>query len=402
MVKSATKKTLVKKSKAKQPVPINKRSRRNLFVALSALVVLLLVLGAGLLLRHPAEQLTADGPLSRQVSVYQQSIIKQYPPGPVMAALQYAYVSSAYYDALKAGDQADALAAAGSMLSTIYPAQAHDISEHIASLAAKNKVEQKSIQSGSPLEKIINTYTVRYTNDGHTLAWDGVIPSGQGKWTKVSAGNPISPRAGDWKTWNVNQPIAVSPPPVYGSAEDARQLAIVQRAVASRNGEDVNIINFWAGGLGTETPSGIWQNQLFRTVQSGLPANAVLADKSYALIQKNLTQTISDAFIQCWKVKYIYWTARPSMRIPTLVTAMNDPTFPSYISGHSTISKAAADVLSVMVPKYQQQWEAMAVQARDSRLKAGIHFEADNIEGFKVGTNVAQQTIAAAHLRAVE
>jgi hypothetical protein len=110
---------------------------------------------------------------------------------------------------------------------------------------------------------------------------------------------------------------------------------------------------------------------------------------------------MSDAFMECWKVKYTYWTARPDMRMPGLQTGMPDPNFPSYISGHSTVSKAAADVLSVMVPKYRDQWEAMAAEARYSRLVAGIHFEIDNSVGFDVGSNVAEQAIASLHVSQV-
>src|SRR5207245_2468798 len=130
-------------------------------------------------------------------------------------------------------------------------------------------------------------------------------------------------------------------------------------------------INFWGGTPGTDSPSGIWQNQLYKTIKSDLPKDSLQADKTYAAIQMDIAQAMSDAFMECWKVKYSYWTARPTMRIPGLQTAMDNPNFPSYISGHSTISKAAADVLSVLVPKYQMQWEAMASEARDSRLSAG-------------------------------
>jgi hypothetical protein len=43
----------------------------------------------------------------------------------------------------------------------------------------------------------------------------------------------------------------------------------------------------------------------------------------------------------------------------------------------------------------------MAVEARQSRLIAGIHYDIDNEQGFKVGTQVAQQVIAIKNLQQV-
>jgi hypothetical protein len=170
-------------------------------------------------------------------------------------------------------------------------------------------------------------------------------------------------------------------------------LQIVKQASANRNGNDINTINFWGGTPGTNAPSGIWQDQIYKKVHQLLPSDPLLADKKYSAIQATSAQTMSDAFMECWKIKYTYWTARPDMRDPSIKTAMDDPNFPGYISGHSTISKAAADILSVMVPSEASSWESMATEARNSRLVAGIHFDIDNKVGFDVGTEVAKQVI---------
>ncbi|MEO7364321.1 MAG: hypothetical protein ABIV43_02325 [Candidatus Saccharimonadales bacterium] len=384
---------------AKKSKPAKAARRRvNSSLRLVGLIVLvgLIAIVAWALLR-PDTLDRSVGPLSRQVNVYQQSIIKQLKPPPTLAGLQYAYVATAYNDGLKSGGQPVALAAAGGVLDTIYPGQRAATAIALKQLAAKNDVKPNQVAAQS----IIDRYTQRYANDGHDAVWNGVIPVGLGKWHKVDARDPLSPTAGNWQSWNVTTAIDVPPPPAYGSAEDLRQIAIVERAVAGRNGQDINLVNFWGGTPGTETPGGIWQNQLYKTVAADLPADLLAADQQYSSVQSSTAQSISDAFIECWKIKYTYWTARPSMRITGLSTAMENPLFPSYISGHSTISKAAADTLSVTVPKYARDWQSMADDARRSRLVAGIHFDVDNAQGYVVGSEVAQQTIKSLQLVSV-
>ena len=338
-------------------------------------------------------------PLSRQVMDYQQTIVRAVKPPPTTAALQYAYVSSAYADGIHSGSQRTALQAAQAMLEMIYPEKKAEISAHIVKLAADNNL-QEFIVPDTRATELAQGYASRYAGDGHSLVWDLSIPKGPGKWIQTTPKDPMTPRAGEWQRWNVQTAIDVPPPPVLNSSEDRKQIAGVSAAAASRNGQDVNTINFWGGTPGTETPSGIWQNQLYATIRTELPKNHITADQKYALVQKVLAQTESDAFMECWKVKYTYWTARPSMRIPGLVTAMDNPNFPSYISGHSTISKAAADVLGVLTPQHKAAWNSMAMEARQSRLKAGIHFDIDNAVGYDVGSAVASQTIAKLGLKA--
>ncbi len=377
-------------------------TKRPLVILISLAVILLAGAYGGFTMHARAVSRTATlarYPLSHQVVEYQESLIKELRPAPTLAALQYAYVASAYYDALTQGGQSTGLTAAMSLMQTVYPEKTGAIRQETLLLASQN---QLAPATNHPVALAVATmYQQRYDRDGHSLVWDGKIPTGPGKWLKTTLNDPFTPRAGDWQRWNVTQPITVPAPPIYGSLEDRQQLAIVKEAVATRNGQDINTINFWGGTPGSETPAGIWQNELYKTVASDLPGTILAADIQYALVQKDLAQTLSDAFMECWKVKYSYWTARPSMRIPGLQTAMNDPNFPGYISGHSTISKAAADVLSTLVPRHQSAWQSMAIEARQSRLKAGIHFDVDNVVGFQVGDEVGRQTITKLQLRTV-
>ena len=64
------------------------------------------------------------------------------------------------------------------------------------------------------------------------------------------------------------------------------------------------------------------------------------------------------------------------------------PNFPSYISGHSTFSGAAATVLGYLIPERKSAYEAMAGEASMSRLYGGIHYRSDCETGLVVGKNV--------------
>jgi hypothetical protein len=375
-----------------------KRSRR-LVIAISGGVAVLMIATSAVAygLMQPAKT-PANGPISRQVLLAAEDHIKAVPPGPTLGALDYAYVASVYHDSLQASNQAQALAADKQMMEILFPTRRAIVDSQITEIAKSNHIKMPSALD-SKVISIVSAYTSRYKNDGHTLTWDGTKPSGPEHWSSLIGAAPITPRAGDWQRWEINQPITVPAPPVFGSAEDNRQLNIVRQAVSKRNGEDINIINFWAGQPGSETPGGIWQNVMFDRIHGDISTNAVEADKQYAYIQSILARTVSDAFMECWKVKYTYWTARPDMRLPGISTAMDDPNFPGYVSGHATISKAAADVLSILVPRYGSEWEADAAQARYSRLVAGIHFDSDNAAGFTVGTAVGQQYANELHLQ---
>ena len=380
-------------------------SRIKRIPRLGLLAAVAIVLGLSVVLiqmKLSATEPTAgrDGPVSRQVLLASETEIKSLRPGPTIGALDYAYVASVYSGVLAVSNQSEAVSAAQTMMKTLFPTQTVSVDASIAHVISLNHL--KTVGSVSQLSasagRVLSSFQKRYETDKHDLVWGGAYPTGPGKWRQV-AGPPITPRAGEWQRWNVNAAIPLPPPPALGSEEDRRQLTIVAQAAAKRTGEDINEINFWAGQPGSETPGGIWQNVMYKKIQGDLAPQATAADVQYAQIQTVLAQSISDAFMECWKVKYTYWTARPDMRLPGLSTAMNDPAFPSYISGHATISKAAADVLSVIVPKYATTWESDADQARHSRLVAGIHFDIDNQEGYVVGSNVAQQTIAQLQLK---
>ena len=76
---------------------------------------------------------------------------------------------------------------------------------------------------------------------------------------------------------------------------------------------------------------------------------------------------------------------------PYLVT----PPFPSYVSGHSTQSAAAAVVLGSFFPAERQRLWEQALEAAQSRLYGGIHFRFDNAEGLRLGADIGRAALPA-------
>lgn len=220
-------------------------------------------------------------------------------------------------------------------------------------------------------------------------------------WVKETATSPFSPKISQHERFNLKDfTYQVPEPPKYMSEEYKAELQKVIDAAQNRTLEQGAIVNFFGGVPGTEQPAGIWQNIYFDYVKNYNQNNwnkivgKQIDEKEYAYKQMVLAQVLADAFMECWKVKYTYQTKRPSMAADILGKkinlAMPNPPFGSYVSGHSTISFAAATVLSAMFPENADNFLKQAEDAKNSRLWAGIHFDYDNIEGKKLGTAIGE------------
>jgi membrane-associated phospholipid phosphatase len=100
-----------------------------------------------------------------------------------------------------------------------------------------------------------------------------------------------------------------------------------------------------------------------------------------------------DAAVACWDTKFAYFNPRPSQLDPDIRTVIGLPNFPSYISGHSTYSAAAADVLSYIFPAGASAFDSLKEEAAISRLYGGIHYRSDIEIGKTVGKRVGDYTI---------
>ena len=220
------------------------------------------------------------------------------------------------------------------------------------------------------------------------------------------------------------------PPPALDSAEYAEAVDEVMRLGAYdselRTADQTEIAVFWADSGGTFTPPGHW-NQIASDAISTRQLDLIDSARTFAL----LNYALADAGIAAWDAKYGYDLWRPIDAIRRADTDGNDatepnadwmpliatPPFPTYTSGHSTFSGAAAEVLTVLfgeefafsseidrqssagqrplpadriVTRYFTSfWEA-AEEAGISRIYGGIHFSFDNTAGLESGRSVGE------------
>ena len=105
-----------------------------------------------------------------------------------------------------------------------------------------------------------------------------------------------------------------------------------------------------------------------------------------------------DAAVACWDAQFTYFNPRPSQLDPAIRTAIGLPNFPSYTSGHSTFSAAAAEVLSYLFPSGAATFDAQKKEAAISRLYGGIHYRPDIEVGKDHGKRVGGYTVRFARL----
>jgi membrane-associated phospholipid phosphatase len=294
-----------------------------------------------------------------------------------------------------------ATAAAGT-LATLFPDEPGSALEALAAEAAESRVVaglayRSDVVAGQAIGRAVAALAVaRASADGADATWDGVRPEGEGTWQPTPPdyrAEPVDPMAGTWRTWLVPDVIAARPasPPAWGSAAWEAQIGAVQEAVARRTPDQEDAVHRWAGGPGTVTPAGLWIE-----IARDLIKRDGLDDADAAHVLATTSVALADAFICCWDTKYAYWYARPVTADPGLNVLIPTPPFPSYTSGHSTISAAAAAVLGHHFPADQSWLQEQAFEAKQSRLWAGIHYPIDNDVGAAMGDVVGQLTVKVA------
>lgn len=228
------------------------------------------------------------------------------------------------------------------------------------------------------------------------------------------------------------------PPPAIGSEKLNNEIREVIDMQANLTNEQKALVEFMRDGPKSVQQAGHWfifsQNVSVRD-------NHTLDDdvKMYFLIEA----AAMDAFIACWDAKMFYDFARPYSLVHDyyqnqLITIWGGPgkgmiqakgqdwrpyspetflcpAFPSYVSGHSTVSGACAetlrlftgsdyfgeevkrvpgaltdpdnvgDTVTLKFPTFTQT----ANMAGISRVLGGYHIQSDNIEGLKLGRSVA-------------
>lgn len=341
-------------------------------------------------------------------------LVRKYRLNPLRAARTFSYLTVALHDAVlscqaRFGANPEYCTAsihctAGRVIEYLFPEEAkgkwigegvalasrsaHSIRgdwEHLWSLAARTAeaVIDLALTDGSAR---INALVQPPKNI--ELVWKAAPP--------LWSSRPVEPGAQNWRPWLVPSSVGEKcPPPVTLSPKKyAEEIRLVYETHQSLTSDQKKTAEDWNLDLGTVTPPGVW---LKKTIESASFGKLPLIEQTGVL--SLLTTTMLDAFSACWYVKFTWWTERPITAIrrlydPAFLPHVLTPSFPSYTSGHATVSGAAATILSNVLPKHKNEWQHAAQEAADSRLYGGIHFTFDNEEGLMLGRKVAALALA--------
>ena len=188
----------------------------------------------------------------------------------------------------------------------------------------------------------------------------------------------------------------------------------------TRTADQTNIAYFWVDGPGTASPPGHWNR-----IAGELSISAGLSLEENARLFAMLNVTQADAGIATWDSRRAHNLWRPIDAIQQAdidgnVATIQDaawapliptPSFPTYNSGHSAFSAAAAETLGLYfgtdniafttssespflnssnnTRSYTSLSQA-ALEAGMSRIYGGIHYSFDNDAGQQLGKDVAQ------------
>ncbi len=353
-----------------------------------------------------------------------RDLVSEMKLNPVEASRAYALLSVAQHDALLAARQAQeefcrpapsaidsSLSAVGHASSPSYPSdhaavasasrmvlayifpQKLDVLNRQAEQHTDSRLQgglnlRSDIIEGDRIGRAVALRVIEYAahdNPGAEAA--STAPQGPGIW-RSSATPPtpgLHPEWGKVRPWNMESgsQFRPEPPPAFESKEFKAALAEVRLISETRSPEQLRIATFWADGPGSATPPGHWNQIATELIQK-----YGLNDSQSSHVYATLNMAMADAGIACWDAKYSFWLIRPSQVDAAITTPVGLPNFPSYVSGHSTFSAAAAEVLSYFFPAEAKDLQSKAQEASMSRVYGGIHYRFDAEKGLELGHKV--------------
>ena len=370
---------------------------------------------------------------------------------PPYAARAYAYVSAAQYDALvacwyykgkynrKAPYQVDSTikAMAGKtglssypsegavlagvtaeMMQLLFPDEIANVQQKLQqqemTLIASGAATRSDVTAGETLgRQIADVFIARARSDkagaavGTPAIWAQYVTTAQAAsqvpWLSLEtpARPPMLPLFGKVKGFLCDSATIVAlrpgPPPSTSSDEMKAETAAALAQIKNATRDQMKIVQFWADGVATVTPPGHW-NAIAATDFINQNWSEVRWARNMALL--NMAEM--DAAISCWDIKYFYFNPRPSQMDANIKTLTGVPNFPAYVSGHSMFSSAAATILGHILPSRASAYQAMAQEAANSRIYAGIHYKIDCSVGMTVGANVGNKAIQRAQTDGAE
>ncbi|HEY5773864.1 MAG TPA: vanadium-dependent haloperoxidase [Chitinophagaceae bacterium] len=263
-----------------------------------------------------------------------------------------------------------------------------------------------------------------------------VLNDASGRWipTPPMYGTAVEPH------WNEIRPMIMDsasqfkpiPPPIFDikNKNSVYYQALMEVKTVGENltDEHKHIADFWddnpfkmnvVGHVNFATkkfsPPGHWMNIV------GIGAKAAKADFNTTVAAYAQTSiALFDAFISCWDEKFRSNYVRPETEINRIDESwhpyIQTPPFPSYTSGHATISAAAAEAMTAwfgdnlsftdtsllefgIANQEIKSFREAAKEAGMSRLYGGIHYRFDNENGAAAGTKLGAYLVSRLKLK---
>jgi hypothetical protein len=295
------------------------------------------------------------------------------------------------------------------LLKLLFPASVEEITlragEQRQAALLSGKATASDIAAGLALgQAVAPVFVARAGSDGMKAAggspaqWqalaDTAVARGEIPWKSLEnpPRPPMLPVFGKVRAWMMTPGDIVKerpgPAPSTSSPLMARDLAEVKQAVDHLTRDQLAIVYKWADGVSTPTPPGHW-NFIAAPYVRDAQFSEVRAARTFAL----LNMAMHDAAVGCWDAKYSSFNPRPSQLDPDIRTVIGLPNFPSYTSGHSTFSAAAAEVLTYLFPSGAAYFDGQKEEAAISRLYGGIHYRTDIEIGKDHGKRIGGYTV---------
>lgn len=311
------------------------------------------------------------------------------------------------------------------VLVTLYPDQRRNLRAERKASLEKLHVSHEAIKRGLEFGALVASDILDWRSadgfDQTETPFLGGTEIGQWHPTPPDFRPGALPQVATMVPWSIQSPSQFRPagPPELNSAEYAtvfNEVKTMGRAEGSlRTPEQTLVALFWAGN----TPE--YWNRIADTVIARHP-HLTLLRKARVFALLNLA--MADAAIACWDAKYRYQFWRPITAITNADLDGNPateidpdwtpllgvtPAHPEYVSGHSTVSAAAARVLSEVfgdntpfrvdserVPGVWRTFSSFSsavLEVNNARVFAGIHYRISCLNGNELGRAVARFVI---------
>ena len=292
---------------------------------------------------------------------------------------------------------------------------------------ADEAVNQRSIDFGKRIAAALFDWSKTDGGDaGYTRNFPAsyAVPTGGGLWQPTENGQkiPMQPYWGSNRTFvKANNDLPMPKPLAYSTDVKSavfNQYLDVYNKSKSLTQTEKEIAVWWADNPAeTFTPPG-HSYSLARIAILTAKTNLAKAAETFA----RTGISVADAFVLCWRCKYVYNNIRPYTYVrlaidPAWVPFWPAPPFPGYPSGHATQSSASATILTALYgenfaftddshvsrikdvarnvefkARLFQSFTQAAQESADSRFYGNIHTRQDNetglAEGKKIGANV--------------